>query len=273
MPAHYSIVCFTKGQASALPGLIRKNHSFDELNSLTTIKEFYCSRAGCINDLKKKSVDDKGFISNLWWDIHRLKHNSRRVDHPTQLPPMFMYRLISLFTNEGDIVLDPFNGSGTTSLCAAKMNRKYFGIELSEEYYNLSLERHAELEMGLDPFRKQTAIPKAKNSYVQRLKKQKYEVDKKTLQLHIKDLSIKLGRIPTREDVIKFNSYPIEYFDSYFINWGEVTAAARTTGMASVENKSDYKLQQQLRLFEENKGKYGKLKTENKKNTITRQSV
>jgi len=139
------------------------------------------------------------------------------------------------------------------------MNRKYFGIELSEKYYKLSLVRHAELENGLDPFRKQDNTPKAKNSYVQRLKKQKYEVDKKTLQLFIKDLSIKLGKIPTREDVIKFNSYPIEYFDNYFINWGEVTAAARTTGMERVENKKDYKLQQQLRLFEDKKNKYENL--------------
>ncbi len=135
------------------------------------------------------------------------------------------------------------------------MNRKYFGIELSEKYYKLSLERHAELANGIDPFRKHDTTPKAKNSYVHRLKKQKYEVDKKTLQLYIKDLSIKLGRIPAREDVIRLNTYPIEYFDSYFINWGEVTAAARTTGMENVENKSDYKLKQQLRLFDEKKKK------------------
>jgi site-specific DNA-methyltransferase (adenine-specific) len=257
MPSHYSIVCSTKGKPDILPGLMRNKHTIDELNSLTTLKEFYCSRASCINNRKKNSVNDKELITNLWWDIHRLKHNSRRVDHPTQLPPMFMNRLISLFTNEGDIVLDPFNGSGTTSLCAAKLNRRFFGIELSEKYYKLSLKRHAELENGIDPFRKQDTTPKAKNSYVQRLKKQKYEVDKKTLQLYIKDLSLKLGRIPTREDVISFNTYPIDYFDSYFINWGEVTAAARTTGMESVENKSDYKLQQQLRLFEEKQNKYG----------------
>jgi len=270
MPAHYSIVCFTKGKALSIPGLTRKNHSVDELNSLTTIREFYCNRASCVNKRIKYSVNYKEPITNLWWDIHRLKHNSRRVDHPTQLPPMFMKRLISLFTNEGDIVLDPFNGSGTTSLCAAQLNRKYFGIELSEKYYKLSLERHAELENGLDPFRKKDTTPVAKNSYVQRLKKQKYEVDKKTLQLYIKDLSIKIGRIPTRQDVIKFNSYPIEFFDNYFINWGEVTAAARTTGMESVENIKDYKLQQQLRLFEDKKKKFGNLKIDKEeKNTKT----
>jgi site-specific DNA-methyltransferase (adenine-specific) len=244
MPAHYSILCFTKGKSDNIPGLFRNNHSIDELDSLITIKEFYCNRASCVNKRKKDFVDDKSSITNLWWDIHRLKHNSKRVDHPTQLPPMFMNRLISLFTNEGDIVLDPFNGSGTTSLCAVKMNRKYFGIELSEKYFKLSLDRHTELENGIDPFRKQDVTPKAKNSYVKRLEKQKYEVDKKTLQLDVKQLSIKLERIPSREDVIQFSSYPIEYFDNYFINWGEVTAAARTTGMERVENKKDYNIQQ-----------------------------
>lgn len=274
MPAHYSIICFTKGKADALPGLKRRNQSNEEIENLTTTKEFYCNRVSCIKKRKKNSINDKDTITNLWWDIHRLKHNSKRVDHPTQLPPAFMNRLISLFTNEGDIVLDPFNGSGTTSLCAEKLNRKYFGIELSEKYYELSLERHAELKSGLDPFRKKDVTPQSKNSYVKRLKKQKYQVDKKTLQLYIKDLSIKIGKIPTREDVIKNNTFPIEYFDNYFINWGEVTAAARTTGMENVESKSNYNSHQQLRLFEEKKNKYKNLNIEeDDKSTKTQHRV
>ncbi len=258
MPAHYSIICFTKGKNSIVPGVSRNNPSLPEQESLTTTKEFYCNRAGCVKKRIKDKVADKYKITNLWWDIHRLKHNSKRVDHPTQLPPKFMLRLISLFTDERDVVLDPFNGSGTTTLCADKLNRKYFGIELSEKYYNLSLKRHLELKNGIDPFRKQDVLPKAKNSYVKRLVKQKYEVDKKTLQLHVKKLSVQLGRIPTRKDVLRFSSYPIVYFDNYFINWSEVTAAARVTGMGKVENKKDYKLQQQLRLFEDEKNKYKK---------------
>lgn len=256
MPAHYSILCFTKGKSQTLPGLKREKHSKLELESLTTIEEFYCNRASCIKKRQKQNVNDKSIISNLWWDIHRLKHNSKRVDHPTQLPPSFMYRLISLFTNEGDLVLDPFNGSGTSTLCAENLNRRYFGIELSEKYYELSLDRHNELMNGINPFRKQNKTPKAKNSYVKRLKKQKYVVDKKTLQLEVKNISVKLGRIPSREDIITHSSYPIDYFDSYFISWGEVTAAARTTGMEKVEKKSDYNRNQQLRLFEEKKVKF-----------------
>ena len=70
-----------------------------------------------------------------------------------------------------------------------------------------------------------------------------------------------MGKIPSRKDVIEFSTYPIEYFDNYFINWGEVTAAARTTGMERVENKKDYILQQQLSLFEDKEAIYKKSKT------------
>lgn len=253
MPAHYSILCFSKGKPKPIPGLARKSCSKLERESLSTLKELYCNRSGCINSRRKRNINDKALISNLWWDIHRLKHNSKRVDHPTQLPPTFMYRLISLFTDQNELVLDPFNGSGTTTLCAKNLNRKYFGIELSEKYYTLSIQRHKELENGIDPFRKQKKIPKSKNSYVKRLKTQKYEVDKKTLQLDVKKISVTIGKIPTREDVIKHSNYPIEYFDNYFINWGEVTAAARTTGMEKVERRNVYEKNQQLSLFEEKK--------------------
>jgi len=262
MPANYSIVCFTKGKASPLSSKTRKFHSNLEYESIITTKEFLCSRSSCVSKRDKENIDDKIEVTNLWWDIHRLKHNSKRVDHPTQLPPLFMHRLISLFTNEGEIVLDPFNGSGTTTLCAAQLNRRYFGIELSEKYFNLSLDRHIEISNGADPFRKQDHTPISKNSYVKRLAKQKYAVDKKTLQLEIKQLAIKLSRIPNREDVIAFSSYPIEYFDNYFINWGEVTAAARTTGMENVENKKDYQDKEQLRLFEAKKTLYSKTNQE-----------
>ena len=91
-----------------------------------------------------------------------------------------MYRLISLFTNENEFVLDPFNGAGTTTLTAQQLNRKYIGIELSEYYHNLTSQRHKELSSGCDPFRKiNDDMPKAKNSRVARIKKQKYESEQK----------------------------------------------------------------------------------------------
>lgn len=60
-------------------------------------------------------------------------------------PATFPYRLASdhilSWSNEGDIVLDPFMGSGTTALAAIRLRRKYIGFELNKEYYEKLLER------------------------------------------------------------------------------------------------------------------------------------
>lgn len=237
MPANYTILCFSKGSLSSRLSLTSADkHNEDEF--LKTIKEFYCSRSSCIKNRKIKG-DEKEPISNIWWDVHRLKHNSVRVNHPCQLPPKLMYRLISLFSRQGDIVLDAFNGSGTTTLTAQQLNRNFIGIELSEDYHKIATHRHSEINQGLDPFRKRVDSPnkKAKNSYVKRMPQIKHVVSKKTLQLEVKKLAIKLARIPTEADLKQYSSYPIEYFHQYFINWSEVIAATRTTGMSETPSQ------------------------------------
>lgn len=233
MPSHYSVICFSKGKPRRSPGISNFNNWLkDEHYSLTTIKQWYCSRPSCIRSRRKKGIEDTERVSNIWWDIHRLKHNSRRVDHPCQLPPLFMRRLISMFTYDGEVVFDPFNGVGTTTLTASQLGRKYIGFDVSEYYHKIAYSRHDELNIGLDPFRKNHDKEfKAKNSPVKRLKKQKYKVSKKKLQLEVKQIAEKIGHIPTKKEVEEFSKYPIEYFESYFINWGEVTAATRANGM------------------------------------------
>jgi site-specific DNA-methyltransferase (adenine-specific) len=61
--------------------------------------------------------------------------------HPTQKPVDLLNRIILASTKEGDLVLDPFCGSSTTGVSAARLNRKYVGIELEDEYLQLSVER------------------------------------------------------------------------------------------------------------------------------------
>ena len=137
------------------------------------------------------------------------------------------------------MVLDCFNGSGTTTLAAHQLARRYIGIEKNPTYYNMMVRRHNEVEYGLDPFRKEKRVLTAKNSPVERLPVQKYEVPKKTLQLEVKRVAQFLKRLPTREDMIAYGKYPIRYYDEYFISWGEVCAAARTTGMSEERLTSD----------------------------------
>ena len=61
--------------------------------------------------------------------------------HPTQKPEKLLERIIKATSKEGDIVLDPFLGSGTTCFVAKKLNRKYIGIEKEEKYFNIAKDR------------------------------------------------------------------------------------------------------------------------------------
>ena len=245
MPAHYTILAFTKGEPRELPGLIGEADPTDVQTAANTFKaleplaEGYCLRSKCARSRHAARMDDRGPLTDLWSDIHRLKHNSRRVDHPTQLSPHLMYRLIAVFSRRGEVVLDCFNGAGTTTLAAHQLGRRYIGIEKSTKYCDMARNRHEEILRGLDPFRKAKRKLTAKNSPVPRLPKQKYEVPKKTLQLEVRRVAKKLGHLPTHEQLAQYGKYPIMYYDEYFISWGEVCAAARTTGMSEVRSFED----------------------------------
>ncbi len=66
--------------------------------------------------------------------------------HPTQKTLRLLYRIILASTNEGDTILDPFSGSGTTGIAANLLGRKYIGIEQDKKFCDLSLSRRAALE-------------------------------------------------------------------------------------------------------------------------------
>ena len=68
--------------------------------------------------------------------------SKKRIGHPAPFPQELPYRCIKLFSYIGDLIFDPFLGSGTTTLVAEKLNRNYIGIEIDEVYYNLALERN-----------------------------------------------------------------------------------------------------------------------------------
>jgi site-specific DNA-methyltransferase (adenine-specific) len=83
--------------------------------------------------------------SNLWTDITiPFWSMPENTDHPTQKSEKLIAKLILASTNSGDFVLDPFLGSGTTSVVAKKLGRQYLGIELDDEY-SLLAEKRLEL--------------------------------------------------------------------------------------------------------------------------------
>lgn len=67
--------------------------------------------------------------------------SAKRIGHPAPFPEELPHRLIQLYTFEGDIVLDPFCGSGTTCLSALKSGRHYIGYDIEKKYIDLANER------------------------------------------------------------------------------------------------------------------------------------
>ncbi len=67
--------------------------------------------------------------------------SARKIGHPAPFPVELPRRLIQLFSFSGDIVLDPFMGSGTTAVAALEAGRKYVGYEINDEYVNLAEKR------------------------------------------------------------------------------------------------------------------------------------
>ena len=67
--------------------------------------------------------------------------NAKKIGHPAPFPVELPHRLIKLYSYEGDVVLDPFVGSGTTCLAAIQNNRKYIGYDIKKEYIELAEKR------------------------------------------------------------------------------------------------------------------------------------
>ncbi|MEW6104091.1 MAG: site-specific DNA-methyltransferase [bacterium] len=95
----------------------------------------------CKGDLRHpgnwKMADISGDEFKKWvygrWDIAP-EYNMREYGHPAMFPEQLVERVLKLFSFKGDLILDPFNGVGTTSVVAKKLFRNYIGIDISPEY-------------------------------------------------------------------------------------------------------------------------------------------
>lgn len=76
------------------------------------------------------------------WEIPNVKHNHpEKTEHPCQFPEELCKRLILSLTNENDVVLDPFMGSGTTGKVSIDNNRSFVGMEMNDKYFEISKRR------------------------------------------------------------------------------------------------------------------------------------
>lgn len=103
--------------------------------------------------------------SNVWTDISiPFWSMPENTPHPTQKPEKLIAKLILASSNPGDVVLDPFLGSGTTSVTAKKLGRNYIGIEREKEYAAIAEKRLEDAENNTQIQGFEDGVFKARNS-------------------------------------------------------------------------------------------------------------
>ncbi|RNC29485.1 MAG: DNA adenine methyltransferase YhdJ [Candidatus Dichloromethanomonas elyunquensis] len=116
-PRHDDILMFSK-----LP-----NYKFN-LDNIRVPQKYYRS----INNMRGANPGD------VWEFSHVHYCNDNRQKHPTQKPEGLIERMVLASSNEGDVVLDPFSGSGTTLRVCQQLSRNCIGIEINPEYINMA---------------------------------------------------------------------------------------------------------------------------------------
>lgn len=109
----------------------------------------------CKGDLKKSGLSINADITaeefKSWvvakWSIAPERH-MKEYGHPAMFPENLVERVLKLFSFKGDFVLDPFNGAGTTTAVAKKLNRRYLGIDISQEYCETAQKRIDSINNG-----------------------------------------------------------------------------------------------------------------------------
>ena len=92
---------------------------------------------GCgLNEVKQNGK----LISEYYQKIHSIK-NENKKKHPAQKPEILLKRFIELSSKENDVILDCFMGSGSIGVTCMNTNRKFIGIELDENYFNIAIDR------------------------------------------------------------------------------------------------------------------------------------
>ena len=117
-----------------------KTYSFDKLEPI-----HYAIK---LQELQAKNTKfEKGKIpTDVWKKNNHTTSKEYAGWHPTQKPVALLERIIKANSNEGDVVLDVFNGSASTTIACNKTNRTFWGCEFDKEYYDKSLKRIEDMQ-------------------------------------------------------------------------------------------------------------------------------
>jgi DNA modification methylase len=144
------IAYFTKGKA--------KTYNLDDIRVAQLVElehRLRCEKVPSVTNgqfCKTKFNDDGKNPGDVWGDIKQLTYKSkellsRELLNTIQKPEKLIERIVKASSNEGDLVLDPFSGVGTTYAVCKKLKRNFIGFELNPEYIEISKERIHQIEL------------------------------------------------------------------------------------------------------------------------------
>lgn len=166
MPAHQTLLFYSKSDNFKFNRLYcdySETTNVDQILQLRTRDAHGVSAYATNSDGEIIYCDEKkGVPLSDVWDIPFLNPKAKeRTGYPTQKPVLLLERIIEIATDPGDLVLDPFCGSGTTLVAANLLGRNAMGIDVSEEAVNLSRKRIAAPEKT-----ESDLLKKGRSSYV-----------------------------------------------------------------------------------------------------------
>jgi len=142
-PSFEYMFVFSKGKPKTFnPIKDRRNKVFGKVNSGNTARQ----KDGSTKPSGSYVPKEFSIRPNIWtYDVGKNKDTKDKVamTHPARFPELLAKDHILSWSNESDVVCDPFMGSGTTGKIAKELSRNFIGVEISEEYLNIAKERIA----------------------------------------------------------------------------------------------------------------------------------
>lgn len=101
----------------------------------------FCKESFSRYDKGNSTMDKEEFMEGTLSTWYIAPESAKKVGHPAPFPLPLAKRVVNLFSYEGDVVLDPFVGSGTTCVAAKQLGRHYVGVDYTQEYIDLAQKR------------------------------------------------------------------------------------------------------------------------------------
>lgn len=134
MQKHENVLVFCDGKTKYNPQMVKRDKPITSKNYAKKNKDssYQLNQDGSNQKTYTYTHINPNTIIVGCWETNRGKF------HPTQKPISLMEYLINTYTDEGNLVLDPFMGCGTTGIACKNLNRNFIGIELNKEYYDVA---------------------------------------------------------------------------------------------------------------------------------------